>query len=211
MTMIIPAILTDKFQEFSEQTAKLEGLFPYYQLDVMDGKFVSSKSFTEIEKISSVSELPIELHLMVDDPVEEMRKWRSVDNVFRVIFHLEAPTDPLRSISFARKEGWDIGLALNPDTQLDKAATLLNKIDLLQFMTVYPGKHGAEFQEKVIEKIKEFRITNKLMKCSVDGGINRETIKKLKNIKVDYFNVGSALIYSDNIKDTKNELLELVN
>lgn len=209
--IIIPAVLTDSFEEFIKQMQKIDEIFPYAQLDVMDGKFVESTSFQEIQKINeSGISLPLELHLMVKDPVNEMRKWQSVENVFRVIFHIEAD-EPLRSVSFARKEGWEVGLAINPDTELSAIKEITERVDLIQFMTVYPGKQGALFQEKVLEKIKKFRGENQEITISVDGGINKDTLKKFRNLQIDIFNVGSALMMADDIKKAEEELLSQIN
>lgn len=211
MFQLIPAILTDSFEEFLAQIKKCFGLFPYVQLDVMDGKFVPNKSFDQIENIKSADiEMPIELHLMVNEPVEEMRKWQQIENVFRVIFHVESPSDPLRSISFARKEGWEVGIALNPETSLKSLDDLIERVDFIQFMTVHPGKHGAPFVDDTILKIQEFRAKFPEKICTIDGAINRETVPKFKGLKIDTFNVGSALVLAEDVKQAKKELEEVI-
>lgn len=203
---IIPAILTNNFSELEKQLKKVENLFPYVQLDIMDGIFVPNQSFTEVTKLAEVkTDLNFELHLMVKDPVEEMRRWRTIENVFRVLFHFETK-EQLRSISFARKEGWEVGMVVNPDTSLAEIQPFLDKIDVLQFMTVYPGKQGAPFEEKVLPKIKEFCNLENRPLCAVDGAINQETIGKFKDVGVDIFNVGSALMGAEDMGKAKEEL-----
>lgn len=205
--LIIPAILTEDFEVFKKQINQLGKSFPYAQIDVMDGEFVPGRSFSQVDQIEKTGiELPLELHLMVNDPVVEMRKWREIDNVFRVLFHLEAKTDILRSLSFAKKEGWEKGIVINPDTPLSDALPLLDKIDVLQFMTVNPGKQGAELQEKVINKIKKFKNEHNIL-VSVDGGINKKTINKFKGLEIDVFNVGSALTLAEYPAEAGKEIL----
>lgn len=196
--IIVPTILTESFQEFTRQAEAADKLFPYIQIDVMDGKFVPSVSFSERNEINALPlKLRCELHLMVSDPVAEMRRWQSVESVFRVLFHYEATPDPLRSISFARKEGWEIGLVINPDTPLESVTPFLKRVDVLQFMTVYPGRQGAPFEPKVLEKIKAFTADKPANQptgypfCAADGGINAETIRHLHDVGVEIFNVGS--------------------
>lgn len=204
---IIPAILTDKFSELEKQIKKVEGLFPYAQIDIMDGEFVPNKSFAEVEKISELkTDLKFELHLMVNDPVAEMKKWLVIPNVFRIIVHLEIPGDVEESWTFAKEQNWEFGLALNPDTDLRPLQPHLNCIDSVLFMTVYPGRQGAPFEEKVIPKIKEFSQLKKRPLCTIDGGINRETIKKFKGMEIDVFNVGSALVMAEDVEMAKKEL-----
>lgn len=209
--IIVPAILTGKFEEFEKQIKKVEGLFPYAQVDIMDGKFVSSRSF-EVEKIYNLNfQLPIELHLMVNDPISEMKKWKDVKQVFRIIFHVEAESDLNYCIRFAEECGWESGIALNPETPINKIEPYLNGIKVVQFMTVHPGKQGAKFQLQVIDKIKEFTRQKRNLLYSVDGGVNKETIKLFPKKKINIFNVGSALFEAADLKKTTNKLLAELN
>src|SRR3989338_9166 len=99
---IIPSVLAYTFTEFERQVHRLESLFPFIQVDVMDGHFVETVSFPEVQKVNDVqTPLKYELHLMVEDPVAELRQWRSIEKVFRVVFPAEAQ-DPKRTISFVR-------------------------------------------------------------------------------------------------------------
>jgi ribulose-phosphate 3-epimerase len=201
MTQIVPAILTESFEELRRQIRRIDGLFPMVQLDIMDGKFVHKHSFQETEKTDQIgTELKYELHLMVNDPLEEMKKWTHVHNVFRVIAHIESPGKIERVWDFAKRHKWEFGIALNPDTPLSVLDPHLDCIDLAMFMTVYPGRQGAPFQEKVLPKIEQFLKLEKRPKCTVDGGINLETIKRFKNIPVDTLCVGSALMMSTDIE-----------
>lgn len=235
LPIITLTILTNTFAEFERQVRIASTFLPYIQIDVMDGKFVPGTSFTDIEKINSL-DLPLkyELHLMVADPVAEMRKWQPIEQVFRVLFHYEAAAaDPLRPISFARKEGWDVGMVINPDTPLSAVEPYLDKIDVLQFMTVYPGQQGAPFVPKVLEKIKTFTKRDRPLApafvkagglapstpqrggqggvsrplCAVDGAVNKDTIQQLKDAGVEIFNVGSAFTKAPDMKLAYEELL----
>jgi len=162
---------------------------------------LASKNNIEADIIGRLkAKTPFELHLMVKDPIAYMRAWRSVENVFRVLFHHEAPGDPLHLINFARKEGWDVGVVLNPETPLAETESYLSKIDVLQCMTVHPGAQGAPFVPEVVEKIKAFtklkpvcEYSSNPVACAADGAVNSETILILKNAGVEIFNVGSYL------------------
>lgn len=207
MPEIIPAILTESFEELKRQIRKVDGLFPYVQLDIMDGKFVHKHSFQNPERISEIgADIKYELHLMVDNPRLELEKWTKVPNVFRVIAHLESSGNIERVWQFAKDNNWEFGIALNPDTPLEKLKPHLDCIDLTMFMTVYPGRQGAPFQEKVLAKIQEYLKLEKRPKCAVDGGINLETIKNFKTLRVDTLCVGSALMMSTNIEKSYFDL-----
>lgn len=206
--LIAPAVLAHTFQEFEMQMKKIDvGIFPYVHIDVMDGKFVPHTSFGELEKINDLNiGLPFELHLMVNDPLTELEKWADIGNVFRVIFHVESPENLEVAMSLAEDTECGVGLALNPDTTLTKLLPYLDRIDLVQFMTVIPGKQGAVFQEKVLSKIAEFTTSREGVLISVDGSVNAKTIPELKQCGVDIYTVGSAIMQSPDVTKTFEQL-----
>lgn len=209
MPTIIPAILTESFEDLRKQIRKTDNLFPFVHLDVMDGKFVQKKSLLAAEKIPEInSGQRYELHLMVNDPLLEMKKWQHTPNVFRVIIHVESPASVKACHDFAKKHNWEFGLALNPDTSLEAAVPHFKELDYLLFMTVYPGQQGAPFQEKVLPKIQEFLTHQGRPRFGCDGGINLTTIHNFKNLNIDVLNVGSALMLAPDIKKAYLELKE---
>lgn len=209
---IIPTILVANYKELLKQLKKTRHLFDYAQLDIMDGDFVTNRSFNHNEDISltdyfnkklaadiSMANLKYELHLMVKNPLQEIALWQNIKNVFRVIFHIESADDPDEIINKIRSNCWQVGIALNPNTPLEKIGPYLDKINLVLFMTVHPGRQGATFIKEVKDKVIEFgKIPNHPI-IAVDGGINKETIKEVKFWGVDIFNIGSALMLSNNI------------
>ncbi len=212
LPVITLTILTQTFDEFFRQAKIASTFLPYIQIDVMDGKFVPTVSFPERDEINSLDvNLKYELHLMVADPIAEMRTWQDVDNVFRVLFHFESTPDPLRPISFARKEGWEVGMVINPDTPLADAEPYFDKIDVLQFMTVYPGQQGAPFVPKVLDKIRAFTKLEKRPFCAVDGAVNPETIAQLRDVGVEIFNVGSYFTKAEDMRQACEELRQMMN
>ena len=217
--MIVPALLATTFEEFQTQFNKVQSFAPYLHIDVMDGKFVPNTSFQEIDRLKELkTDLRFELHLMVNDPIGEMRKWQTIENVFRVLFHIEAPTDPLRTLTFMKKEGWERGMVLNPETPLNTVEKFLDKLDVLQFMTVHPGRQGAPFQKEILFKIEQFIKSRDSLDeftelrqtpaplCAADGAVNKDTIPQLRKAGVEIFNVGSALTQSENVLKTYEEL-----
>jgi ribulose-phosphate 3-epimerase len=204
---IIPAILTPESEVVKEQLNKFANLFPYVQIDVMDGKLVPKKTFTDVEVLETFpSKLQYELHLMVQDPLLEMEKWIKVKNVFRVIFHVEATGDLQAAIRFARGACWQVGIALNPETPIKQLDPYLSSVTLVQFMTVHPGQQGAEFLPEVLKKIKTFANKKTNVLISIDGGINAKTIKKCKGAPIDIFNVGSVFKLTTYVNKAYEEL-----
>jgi ribulose-phosphate 3-epimerase len=211
MKEIIPAILVDNFSDFKKQTEKLAGVFNKIQIDVMDGQFVAGHSFTEIDQVKEMGEnLSFELHLMVDHPLIELEKWENIKNIFRIVIHIESKDDLMNVINKIKGRCAQVGLALNPDTSLEKVKPYLDHISEVLFMTVVPGKQGAKFETKVVEKIKKFtRIVDHPL-CAVDGGINKNNIKELSNCGVEIFYIGSDLTLAENPKQEYDELTKLI-
>ncbi len=212
--MIIPAILVKTFAEFAEQAKKLS-FSPIIQIDVMDGQFVPNKSFEEIEKINGLNlKNEWELHLMVEHPIAELQKWKKVKNVSRVIFHFECQDDIAETIDTIKKNGFDAGLAINPDTAVEKIHPFLKDLEVVLFMTVYPGRQGAPFVPQVEKHIKKL---NKILsernyrpQLAVDGAIKKENIQMVKKWGIHNFCVGSAIIGAADPKEAFNQLNQLI-
>lgn len=207
---IIPSVLETDFTEFKRQLKRMEPYFTYIQIDVMDGVFVESKSFPEVDQVKNIdTPLQYELHLMVQNPLEEMRRWQANDKVFRVLFHAEAH-DPRGAFNFAKREGWEMGMVLNPETPLSAIAEFLPKLDAVQFMTVHPGRQGNPFIPEVLEKIKAFTALTERPLCLVDGAVNKDTIKSLRSAGVDIVYPGSALCAAPDVEQAYQELKNLI-
>jgi len=67
----------------------------YIHLDVMDGKFVSQKSLPleEVLKLVSISKKKVDIHLMMDNPIEYIENLKELPNIEYVTIHLEIDKD----------------------------------------------------------------------------------------------------------------------
>jgi len=209
---IVPAILVPKFSEFKEQLKKVQNIFPLVQIDVCDGLFVKTKTFKERLEINKLR-LPcsLELHLMVKNPLKELQKWEKVKNIFRVYIHTEALQNNFDKIdNIVRKNGWQLGLVLNPETKIDKITKYLDKIDAVLFMTVHPGLQGQKLLKPILKKIKYFTTQNKKILVAADGGINLENIVNLKKAGVVEFCIGGKLVMAEDINKTLKMFSKLI-
>ena len=183
----------------------------YIHVDIMDGKFVENKTwtFSEMKKITSYSRLPLDVHLMVENPKKYIEDYAML-NTDTITFHYEAVKDIDEMIEYVKNYGLKVGLAINPDTPANVLFPYLGKIDEIIVMSVYPGKSGQSFIYESLDKIKELRteIDNKGYRCviNVDGGVNDETAPLCKEAGVDML-VSASFIHKDiknNIKLLKN-------
>lgn len=188
----------------------------YFHIDVMDGKFVkndTSKIMLEyIENIRQISNLPIDVHLMVED-VEKYINEYMIFNPSFITIHYEAiknKNDIYKIINKIKENGIKCGLAIKPNTKIEEIYEYLPYIHLLLIMTVNPGEGGQKLIPETIEKIKRAKkiLTEKNIDIylEADGGINTETVGKIKEAGVDIAVVGSAILNSENYAETIKKL-----
>ncbi len=197
MTSIIPSILVPDKKTFLTNYAGLGDSVSMIQLDIADGKFVPNTTWADPKTIFNAVTTDIELHLMVNDPVAEMKKWFFVPHVKRVLVHFEGPHDIAETIQKAKQTEWEVGLVLNPNTPTSVLHDFLDDIDLIMFMGVYPGFQGQEFVPETCDRIAQTKAKGITQPISVDGGVNEKTIPALVQAGVDIICPGSAVFGND--------------
>ena len=178
----------------------------FLHIDVMDGKFVNNTKFSKemVKDIISISKKKIDLHLMVEDL--DLIKEYALLKPDMLTFHVEV-IDDFKIIDFVKSYGIKVGLAINPETKIDKLAQYVDDIDLVLFMSVTPGEGGQEFKEEVIDKIINFKkLAPKDLIISIDGGVNNKTVSLCKYAGCDIVVSGSFITNSDNYTKQINEL-----
>ena len=180
----------------------------YIHIDIMDGRFVNDKQFTinEIKELNNLSQKKLDIHLMVENPIEYINKLDNL-NIKFITFHIEVEKNINEIINKIKKQGYKVGIAIKPNTDINTLLPYIEKIDLLLIMSVEPGKGGQQFIKETpskIEKIKKI-INNNIM-IEVDGGINNNTIKEINNIDIAV--VGSYIIKSNNYNNQINNLIK---
>lgn len=178
----------------------------FLHIDVMDGKFVNNTKFTKemVKDIISISKKKIDLHLMVEDL--NLIKEYALLKPDMLTFHVEV-IDDFNIIDYVKSHGIKVGLAINPETKIDKLAQYVDDIDLVLFMSVTPGEGGQEFKEEVVDKIINFKkLAPKDLIISIDGGVNNKTVSLCKYAGCDIVVSGSFITNSDNYTKQINEL-----
>ena len=181
------------------ETAKVD----YFHIDVMDGKFVKNNTTEKMleysEYINSISNLPLDVHLMVED-VEQYIKSFSIFEPNIITFHLEAGKNReniLKLIKLVKENNARVGMSLKPATPIEEIYQFLPYIHLVLIMTVEPGL--KKLRKCIDEKELEVDI-------QADGGINLQNIELLKEAGIDNVVIGSALIKAEDKNDMINKL-----
>lgn len=169
----------------------------YIHFDVMDGKFVSNKNITvsDLPKLIDNVKKKIDIHFMVSNPDKYIEKI-CYYNIEYITIHYEIKNleDYIDKI---KNYGFKVGIAIKPETDIEKIYYLLDKINLVLIMSVEPGKSGQKFIDvsDKINKLKQEIINRNLnVKISVDGGINEEVLTYVKEADIL---VSSSFILSD--------------
>lgn len=208
MSEIIPALLTSDIEVLKNNLEKLNGLVDWVQIDIMDNKFVPNSSIevNDLQDLESLKNFKSEIHLMTFHPENLLDDCKKA-GAKRVIFHLEAVDNPAEMIVKLDEFGFEKGVAINPNTPVEALKPYLDKVDLVLFMSVYPGFQGQSFIPEVLEKVRELKTLAPNLKTSIDGGINAGNIRDAADTGLDYLCVGSALLKGDikeNLKQLKN-------
>ena len=188
----------------------------YIHIDVMDGKFVEKDTYKKMLELSSyvrrISNIPIDVHLMVKDVETAINVFSAVDENL-MTFHLEACKDEeevFKFINMIKENHSRIGIAIKPNTDIEKVYKFLPYIHVVLIMTVEPGKGGQTLISDMINKVdtlKKYVDENNFeTQIEVDGGINLATCEKVKKAGANLLVAGTAILMAKDYKDIIDEL-----
>ncbi|EPU7751405.1 ribulose-phosphate 3-epimerase [Campylobacter jejuni] len=209
---VASSLLSANFLKLEEEVKAVEAAgVDLLHIDVMDGHFVPNLTFGPcvIEKISTISKLPLDVHLMVKDVSKFVDLFIPLKPKF-ISFHIESEAHPIRLCEYIRSQGIHPAIVLNPHTPIDSIKHMLEFVDMILLMSVNPGFGGQKFLPLVYEKIKELRqmIDKKNAKVfiEVDGGVNGLNVSDLEESGADILVAGSYIFSSNDYKTAISSL-----
>lgn len=197
---------------FALENAKTD----YIHIDVMDGDFVVKDTYKKMLDLSDyvkrISNLPLDVHLMVEDVIPVIKAFSAVEpNI--ITFHLEACKDEnevFEAIKLIKSYNARGGIAIKPNTKVEDIYKYLPYIHVALIMTVEPGKGGQTLISDMIDKIKTLKTyleENDLeTSIEVDGGINLVTCKAVKQAGAEMLVSGTAILIAKDYKTIIDEL-----
>jgi ribulose-phosphate 3-epimerase len=188
--IVVPVINESDFKEVLKKIKIAEKFSPWIHFDVADGKFTAHKTWNNFKDLKNLK-ANVEIHLMAESPETIIKDWIEA-GVKRIIFHLESMPANLKMRNI------EMGLAVNPETPAKDLTPNLDKIKFVQILAVAPGVGGQKFQPMVLEKIKFLKKNYPDVMIEVDGGINLENVKSIKEAGADIIAVGSSIFKSPN-------------
>ena len=188
----------------------------YFHIDVMDGKFVEKDTYKKMLEYASyirrISNLPLDVHLMVEDVKEAIDDFLAVEpNI--ITFHLEAcknKEEVYELINYIKDNNVKVGISIKPNTKIEEIYEFLPYIHMCLIMTVEPGKGGQTLLKDMvtkIEKLSSYIKDNDLeIDIEADGGINLKTAPDVKKAGANILVSGTAILAANNFKDIIDEL-----
>lgn len=194
--------IKEKLEEIDNTTCD------YIHIDIMDGIFVPNKVEYNNEYRFNKK---IDIHLMVEDVEKYIEKYKILNPTY-ITFHFEINQNIKKIIEKIKENNIKVGISIKPNTDINLIKPYLNMIDLVLVMSVEPGFGGQKFIENSTNKIntlKKIREENNYKYLiEVDGGINIDTIDKVKNADIKV--VGSYITNSQNYQE-KIDTLKKIN
>ena len=194
---VIPAILA---KSSGEMKSKIDRVTPYVKtihIDMMDGKFVPNTTLSaeETAKVLVPDKYYI-FHWMVERPEEEIPKLGDKAKEALHLVHAEV----------IGRERWDslkgmgkMGIAINPETSLEKIEEFIGETDEFLVMSVHPGFSNQKYISEVEGKIKELRRRKPDANIEIDGGVGTETAKGAASAGANRLAAASAIFGKDDV------------
>ena len=217
MVEISTSILTIEKGREAETFLSLEkSKTDYFHIDVMDGKFVEKDTYQKMLEYSTyikrISNLPLDVHLMVEDVKKGIEDF-SVAEPNIITFHLEAcksKKEVMENIQLIKESGSKVGISIKPETDIKEIYEYLPYIHVCLVMTVEPGKGGQTLITDMLGKISELKTycdrKNIEIDIEADGGINLKTAERIKQAGVNILVAGTAILMASDYKVIIDEL-----
>lgn len=206
---VLPSLLAADFANLEREVRLAEETgCPALHLDVMDGHFVPNLSFglPVVEAIRGITELPLDVHLMIENPADYVRRYREA-GAAAITVHAEVLPEPIGLLEEIRSLGALAGLALNPPLSVERIEAALPACDIVLVMSVHAGFGGQKFIPDALDKLRWLRDhpnCNALLE--VDGGVNSETIADCTAAGANLLVAGTAVFGAENYKHRVKQL-----
>ena len=206
---IAPSVLSSDFSKLGAELKKVERAgADLIHVDVMDGHFVPNITIgpVVVKYLRKATSLPLDVHLMIENPAKYVDDFVKAGSDM-ITVHIETlGLGELAAIAKKLKaKGVKLGISLNPATPLAKIKKTLPLVDFVLVMSVNPGFSGQAFIPGAIKKVKELRAIFK-KDISVDGGINHQTAKLVRDAGANILAAGSYIFGAKNTKKAINSL-----
>ncbi|ONN26812.1 ribulose-phosphate 3-epimerase [Thermosipho affectus] len=211
MTKLSGSILAADFLNLKSEIKRVENYIDELHIDVMDGHFVPNLTFgfPLIKAVKNITDLPIDVHLMVTNPEFHIDKLLDFD-IQRITVHIESTVHIHRAITKIKENNIEAFVTLNPGTPLVLIEEVIPYVDGVLVMSVNPGFSGQKFIAKSIEKIKT--LNNWKQKygmnysIAVDGGVNSSNADVVVSAGANILIMGYGIFKNPDLENLSSQL-----
>ncbi|MBR6820446.1 MAG: ribulose-phosphate 3-epimerase [Bacteroidaceae bacterium] len=197
--MLAPSLLAADFGNLEKEMSWFnQSRADWLHLDIMDGVFVPNISFgfPVLKAVARLCQKPLDVHLMIVQPEKFIGEVKAL-GAYMMNVHYEACPHLHRVLGQIHEAGMKAGVTLNPSTPVCVLEDIIQDADMVLLMSVNPGFGGQKFIEHTIDKVKSLRSlierTGSHALIEIDGGVNMETGRRLREAGADVLVAGSAV------------------
>ena len=211
-----PSLYAADFSRLGEQVeVLLRAECRVFHFDVGDGHFIPPVTTGPIV-LQWIAPLVhrdggvLDCHLMVENPERQIPGFAEA-GADSVTVHFEACPDMPGVVAVAREQGLQVGLAFNPETDVDEAAHAAREaeVDLVLCMSVHPGYSGQAFIPESLERVAKLRsLVPRSMHVQVDGGVGPGNIKELHEAGAELFVAATAIFGREDLPRAYRRLVQ---
>ena len=197
--MLAPSLLAADFGNLEKEMSWFnQSRADWLHLDIMDGVFVPNISFgfPVLKAVAKLCQKPLDVHLMIVQPEKFIGEVKAL-GAYMMNVHYEACPHLHRVLGQIHEAEMKAGVTLNPSTPVCVLEDIIQDADMVLLMSVNPGFGGQKFIEHTIDKVKSLRSlierTGSHALIEIDGGVNMETGRRLREAGADVLVAGSAV------------------